>query len=66
MNAFGDRNGFQFQHGAIKSTITLLPTKTFLNFNSNMVRLKVQQTHRCSKFRRHFNSNMVRLKERRK
>ncbi len=54
---------FQFQYGTIKRKNDLPEYREKLCFNSNMVRLKVQDSISFYQFDIGFNSNMVRLKE---
>ena len=54
---------FQFQYGSIKRRIlAILLQFDLLNFNSNMVRLKVLYSIKNGMEKMYFNSNMVRLK----
>ena len=55
-------NEFQFQYGTIKSSIFSMALASFVNFNSNMVQLKVKILVQYLLAELNFNSNMVQLK----
>ncbi len=54
---------FQFQYGSIKRKKKNNWYLFLINFNSNMVRLKVAAVNNCVATVADFNSNMVRLKD---
>ncbi len=53
---------FQFQYGAIKSPCQVANFVLQRSFNSNMVRLRVNEIEMKRLLKRSFNSNMVRLR----
>ena len=54
---------FQFQYGTIKRDMVIRNGKVYVDFNSNMVRLKAPDKQNRREWEKNFNSNMVRLKD---